>query len=351
MAIVRHILPTMQNKNLQLLPSIHPGYARLLVAHARNKGVDINELFKGNSLTWRDLLESQNFVSFEQFKRLLLQAQRLTESPQIELEISSISQASSHGPLGYGALAAPSLRATFDLVRKMLATRIKVIELEVIEEAETAVFRVHETLDLCELRMFVMIMLIASFIDLITKSTGEDAPQLTISLPFKELPDLGAYQAKFPSVHFLLGSECLDLHIPLELLDQPCLTVDEFAYRNALRECEQLLLQEDKGGAFARQVKTYLLGCNGHLPTQVEAASDFSVSVRTFIRKLKLEDTNYQTLLDEVRKELVVWYLSSGTLTIEQIADLVGYADTSNFSRVFRRWFNQTPTEFRAEHI
>ncbi|WP_156498785.1 helix-turn-helix domain-containing protein, partial [Oleiphilus sp. HI0079] len=28
----------------------------------------------------------------------------------------------------------------------------------------------------------------------------------------------------------------------------------------------------------------------------------------------------------------------------------VGYADTSNFSRVFRRWFNQTPSEFRSTH-
>jgi AraC-like DNA-binding protein len=73
--------------------------------------------------------------------------------------------------------------------------------------------------------------------------------------------------------------------------------------------------------------------------------------VRTFIRKLKVEETSYQSLLDEVRKELVVWYLSNGSMTIEQIADQLGYADTSNFSRVFRRWFNQTPSEFRTDHV
>lgn len=351
MAEVRHILPIMQSPNLQLLPSIHPSYARLLVAHARKKGVDVDALFSGNSLTWNDLLESQSFVSFEQFRRLLQQAQRLTNSQQIELEISSISQASSHGPLGYGALAAPTLRDTLDLVTNMLATRIKIIQLEVVSGPEEVVYRVHETIDLGELRLFVLFMLIASFIDLISKTTGDDAPKLKVGLPLTKLQNISAYEERFPSLTFVLGSEFLEMRIPLELLDTPCLTVDEFAYRNALRECEQLLVREEKGGAFARQVKTYLLSRSDQFPTQVEAASDFCVSVRTFIRKLKQEETSYQSLLDEVRKELVVWYLSNGNMTIEQIADLLGYADTSNFSRVFRRWFNQTPSEFRADHV
>lgn len=337
-----------------LLPTIHPSYARLLVAHARNQGVNPEDLFRGNSLSWTSLLESQSFVSFEQFRRLLEQVQLQTSSQDnalpIELEISSISQASSHGPLGYGALAAPTVRGTFDLVQNMLATRITIIHLECEQGVEETTFRVIERLDLGELRHFVSIMLLASFLDLIVRTTGISQAKIAVRLPFEELRYQEAYKAKFPGVIIEPKSESLEFSIPTELLEQRCLTVDEFAYRNALRECEQLLQQEDKGGAYTRRVKTYLLQCDGKLPTQDQAAAHFAVSVRTFIRKLKNEEASYQMLLDEVRKDLVVWYLSNDDLSIEQIALRVGYADTSNFSRVFRRWFDQTPTEFRLRH-
>lgn len=350
----RHILPVMHNNTDQLLPTIHPSYARLLVAHLRNLGADPTDLFRGNSLNWSSLLESQSFISFEQFRRLLDQAQLLSvdagkELP-LELEISSISQASSHGALGYGALAAPTVRDTFDLVRKMISTRIAIISIESEQRSDETIFRVVEKFDLDSLRLFVSIVLLSSFVDLIAKTTGNSAAEITVRLPLNELPHPKAYRAKFPSVTFDVGSEHLELSIPDAILQQRCLTLDEFAYRNALRECEQLLQQEVGGGAFARRVKTYLLQRGGDFPLQELAAEHFAVSVRTFIRKLKQEDSSYQLLLDEVRKELVVWYLSNDELSIEQIASKVGYADTSNFSRVFRRWFNQTPTEFRAAH-
>ena len=353
-AMFRHILPCMSNNTDHLLPAIHPSYARLLVAHLRNLGAHPSELFKGNSLTWTSLLESQNFISFEQFRRLLEQAQLLNtnsdKSLPLELQISSISQASSHGPLGYGALAAPTVRDTFDLVRMMISTRIAIISIESEQRPEKTIFRVVEKFDLDSLRLFVSIVLLSSFVDLIAKTTGNSEAEITVRLPLTELPHPEAYAAKFPSVSFEVGSDYLELAIPTEILDQRCLTVDEFAYRNAHRECEQLLQVEAVGGAFARRVKTYLLRCGGDFPLQGDAAEFFSVSVRTFIRKLKQEDSSYQLLLDEVRKELVVWYLTNDRLSIEQIANKVGYADTSNFSRVFRRWFNQTPTEFRAAH-
>lgn len=333
--------------NQYLLPCIHPSYARLLAAHARNQGVDMDELFKGNSLDWDTLLKSPSFVSFEQFKRLVLNAEQLTGSGNLELEISSMSQASSHGPLGYGAIAAPTVRETFELVQRMLATRITIISLELVEGESDTRFRVIPTFDLGELSVFVTMMLLGSFLDLITKTTGDSSTRLLVRLPFESLDKEPEYQAKFPQINFELGHSALEVVMPLDLMNQPCLTVDDFAYRNALRECEQLLRQAGNGGAFARRVKTYLINHSDQLPSQEALASVFAVSVRTFIRKLKSEGTSYQALLDEVRKELVVWYLSDTSLSVDDIANLVGYADTSNFSRVFRRWFDQTPSEFR----
>ena len=85
--------------------------------------------------------------------------------------------------------------------------------------------------------------------------------------------------------------------------------------------------------------------------TLEQMAGRLNMSARNLIRKLKEEDLTYQMLLDEVRKEYAVWYLINTRKSVEAIADLVGYKDTSNFSRTFRRWFGMTPKEFRKNNI
>jgi AraC-like DNA-binding protein len=71
------------------------------------------------------------------------------------------------------------------------------------------------------------------------------------------------------------------------------------------------------------------------------------MSIRTFIRRLKNEGTSYQTLVDEVRREIASWLIRDKSLSVERVAERLGYQDTSNFSRVFKRWFNDTPSAYR----
>jgi AraC-like DNA-binding protein len=50
-----------------------------------------------------------------------------------------------------------------------------------------------------------------------------------------------------------------------------------------------------------------------------------------------------------VRSELAAWWLTETQLPIERIAEKLGYQDTSNFSRTFRRWFGMPPLAMRKE--
>jgi len=78
-----------------------------------------------------------------------------------------------------------------------------------------------------------------------------------------------------------------------------------------------------------------------------ELAEREHVSSRTLIRKLRDEGLTYQQLLDRVREDLACWWLLHTDLSVEAIADRLGYQDTSNFSRTFRRWVGMTPRDFR----
>ena len=68
---------------------------------------------------------------------------------------------------------------------------------------------------------------------------------------------------------------------------------------------------------------------------------------RTLNRRLKAEGTTFQELLDEVRFEAACQLLDRARTPITEIAASLGYAETSAFSRAFRRWSGATPLERR----
>ena len=82
-------------------------------------------------------------------------------------------------------------------------------------------------------------------------------------------------------------------------------------------------------------------------PTVQQVAAHLNMSVRTFQRKLSREGYSYKGIIDQIRKDFAVKYLHDIHLTIAEIAYLLDYADASTFVRSFRRWFGQTPGEYR----
>ncbi|MFC7493525.1 MULTISPECIES: AraC family transcriptional regulator [unclassified Nocardioides] len=74
-------------------------------------------------------------------------------------------------------------------------------------------------------------------------------------------------------------------------------------------------------------------------------AAALGVSERTLRRRLAADGTSYQRLLDEVRESLAVELL--GTLSVQDVAVRLGYAEASSFILAFRRWTGRTPGRVR----
>jgi AraC-like DNA-binding protein len=52
-------------------------------------------------------------------------------------------------------------------------------------------------------------------------------------------------------------------------------------------------------------------------------------------------------LLDEDRRERALLLLRAGDLSVTEIGDRLGYQNTQNFERAFRRWTGTTPAAYR----
>jgi AraC-like DNA-binding protein len=72
------------------------------------------------------------------------------------------------------------------------------------------------------------------------------------------------------------------------------------------------------------------------------------MSPRTLRRRLQEERKTFQGVLDELRMYVAVKYLRDTALTIEDIADAVGFSDGASFRHAFHRWTQTSPQEFRS---
>jgi AraC-like DNA-binding protein len=83
-------------------------------------------------------------------------------------------------------------------------------------------------------------------------------------------------------------------------------------------------------------------------PKLARAAATLFVSERTLKRRLQEENASFQNLVDQVRLERARELLTGTSLSLNQIAEVLGYADAANFTRAFKRWTGVSPSHYRA---
>jgi AraC-like DNA-binding protein len=81
--------------------------------------------------------------------------------------------------------------------------------------------------------------------------------------------------------------------------------------------------------------------------TPEQTAAALGIHPRTLQRRLQSEGTSFEKIKDDVRKELAESLLSQPNVSLSHIASLLGYADSSAFSRSCRRWFGEPPSAVR----
>ena len=76
-------------------------------------------------------------------------------------------------------------------------------------------------------------------------------------------------------------------------------------------------------------------------------ASALGLSTRTLARRLAVEGTTYEEVLDQLRRSLALQYLKDPGMSLSQITWLLGYEGSTSFNHAFRRWTGHAPSVVR----
>jgi AraC-like DNA-binding protein len=83
--------------------------------------------------------------------------------------------------------------------------------------------------------------------------------------------------------------------------------------------------------------------------TLPKVAAKLLLHERTLQRQLKASGSNFQQLVDEVRKERALTYLDIPNMPIAKVAELLGFEEQSSFNKAFQRWRNERPSDYRRQ--
>jgi AraC-like DNA-binding protein len=78
-------------------------------------------------------------------------------------------------------------------------------------------------------------------------------------------------------------------------------------------------------------------------------AKALGLSERTLAQRLAEEDTRYDDLVDRLRQSLALQYIKESSLSLAQIAWLLGYQGPTSFNYAFARWTGLSASEARDE--
>lgn len=136
-----------------------------------------------------------------------------------------------------------------------------------------------------------------------------------------------------------------DLHSPL-----PQAHIDAQTEGEQLCEaqCRELSHQLHKAPT-TRQVQIMLIGQSQRLLSCRIVAERLGLSERTLHRRLAGEGQSFQQLNDQIKKQLAQRLLDDSQLDMNAIAQRLGYAEASSFSRAFSRWTGHPPSYWQRQ--
>src|SRR5271170_3062519 len=131
-------------------------------------------------------------------------------------------------------------------------------------------------------------------------------------------------------------------------LDLPVVQ-NEQSIKEFLRTAPESILLKYKNGssltARGRRLRQFL---PGEVPDFEGLAEQLNMTPATMRRRLHEEGASYQSIKDQLRRDLAISYLSHSDRSVMDIAVELGFSERSAFHRAFRKWTGASPGEFRA---
>lgn len=287
-----------------------------------------------------------------EMEAFIASARRLTGRSDLGFELGRLIKMTSHDLLGYGMLSCHSIDEVMRLVARHyhLMTETFTFRYQRDPAGSGEVVYTPAMAMPLELLHFYLEVLANAHDNQLRLMLGGARGAYDIHIAMPAPPHLSRYHAlaptrfhfdegAFPGVRVVMGPAILEHALPY---------ADGNLVKEIDRRCGALGQRPPSSSQdWVEYVRMVLRDSEGEVPTLESIALVNHVSTRTIDRQLRRENLSFRELSQEVRIERACRMLQESDISVAQVALRLGFSDSANFTRAFRRAIGVAPSEYR----
>lgn len=261
-------------------------------------------------------------------------------------------------PIKRGSMAMMSRSAisaaTLEVAIRRMAHTFRLLQdefvLESVREGPLAGLAMRPLGPRTEFPVFFHELLLRIFWRLLAWLVGGKLPVARFDFAFASPPHAGSYDRIFPG--------------PLRFSsDQSAFWFDAGNLKDAVRRNEaslgiflkdattHILLPKRSADSIAARVRAHLEHAQPQWPDLMATAQTLHMAASTLQRRLTHEATTFQAIKDELRRDIAITQLNTGTMGTEALARQLGFVDGTSFQRAFKGWTGSPPGAYRRGEV
>lgn len=308
-------------------------------------GVDSRALFAEAGLDIAELDDPNARYPLEQTTRLWALSVRATGDPAFGLVVAGQVTPTTFHALGYALVASSTLREAFERMVRYFRIVTDAADLQLREDGDSYCFRIR-TAGAVTPAPEAVDAFISVFVRFCRSHLGRGFSPQRIALSRPAPADTSGFE-RVLRCPLQFGADDNAIWFPRHVFEARLESANPELARHNDEIVLRYLARFDKENLRARVSATLTVLLPTGVPSAEKVADTLHLSLRSLQRKLAEEGSSYEALLNETRRELAQSYLQDRRYSIAEITFLLGFSDTSSFTRAFRRWAGCSPTQFR----
>ncbi len=319
----------------------------LLIAKALDEsGYSSQDIFKRANLDPGKLKQPNARYTYEDMTKLWRIAAETTGDPCIGLRVAEFWHPTTMHALGYSWMASSSLMDALNRLIRYQRILTTVTTLHIEEDEEEVRLVIPMPTSPFPPAMEAIDGAIAVFIKMCRTSYGDEFNPLEIFLIrdepgcAEEFNNFFRSPISYSSLENVICFSRKDLEKSLPTANAELALVNDKVVTSYLANLDKSDIKAQVEAKIIEELPSGKI-------TEEWMASRLNKSLRSLQRKLAENGTSYKTLLDSTRQQLAKQYVANSQYSINEITYLLGFSEPSNFSRAFKRWTGQSPSQYR----
>jgi AraC-like DNA-binding protein len=297
-------------------------------------------------------LEPPDFLNTAQQLQFSKNLQACFDDPAIGLTIGNSSSFADLGILGLTMISAPSLRQAIHVGVLYAHIGGTLLHIQCTERGNKLAMQVTAPQLEPQLQRYIIEEQLAAFVsyirEMLHRHSYSNSIFERISFSFPE-PDYSDRYRDFFACPISFNETKNECWINSQLLPLAVAYTNADSFARCSRLCKDALDTLQQKDAIILQLQSWLKSLPHVFPKLEEGAAHLDIGSRALRRRLEELGTNFTRLIAETKVDQAKFFLDKKDLSAQDISELLGYSEVTNFRRAFKSWTGMSPKDYRQK--